>query len=836
MSHRPTPPRSAAAARRPRSTSRFTPRPLALAAHLLAAASIGWGAPAQAQATQPAQASAAQQHSYSIPAGPLNTVLTRFLAKSGLLLSGSTALAQGKTSPGVQGSHTPAAALAALLTGTGLAAAPDAQGRYTLQPAAPAPTANTGGAATLKEVTVTAGAERSGTTEGTGSYAASSTNTATKLHLTPRETPQTVTVVTSQQMQDFGMTSVDGALRATSGVFISDSGLVASTYYSRGFVMQSQYDGIPNPIGISNNSRSPQIDNAFIDRVEVQQGAAGLMMGAGTPGGTINLVRKQPTSTFQASAEAQLSSWDGRRIVGDVSGPLTESGSVRGRLVAVADNAKSFTDYVYRNRRAVYGVVEADLTSTTTLNASVQYQQDTGRDHYGAPLGADGSEPRISRSAFFGDAANHNVKDYTVTTLGLTQRLANDWQAKAVFTHHAAKVDLFRYGYLYGTLDATTGDGLMFDRQRRFVRSGDSNVVDAYASGPFHLLGRRHEAAFGFNNSSFRETLDRTGVGATDAVNIYTFDPAALGDVPEGTSYNSNSKITQFGAFGVARWSVTDALKLITGGRVSNYKNENLLTGRTSTEENGVISPYAGLIYDLNAQYSVYASYSDIFNPQTYKSADGSYVKPVVGSNYEAGIKGELLDKRLNVSAAVFRLEQTNLARRDDSVPSNPANACGGTCYIAADKVVSQGIDLGISGEIATGWNVAAGYTLTDSQYASGAKDGQRYATYMPRHSLRLSTAYKLPNTGWTLGGNLTARSKIYDSGTEWYSGSAFSIRSGGMVVVGLMTKYQINPKAELTLAVSNLFDRTYRENLYNVSYSMFGEPRKFTANLKYRF
>src|SRR5690606_13429359 len=142
-------------------------------------------------------------------------------------------------------------------------------------------------------------------------------------------------------------------------------------------------------------------------------------------------------------------------------------------------------------------------------------------------------------------------------------------------------------------------------------------------------------------------------------INAYTFDPVALGDVPESDSFPSANKISQLGGYGVARFSLSDALKLITGLRVSNYKSEDPLTGRTRVKKSGVISPYAGLVYDLGPQTSVYASYSDIFTPQSAKSADGSTLKPVVGANYEVGIKGELLDKRLNVSAAVFRLEQT---------------------------------------------------------------------------------------------------------------------------------------------------------------------------------
>lgn len=131
---------------------------------------------------------------------------------------------------------------------------------------------------------------------------------------------------------------------------------------------------------------------------------------------------------------------------------------------------------------------------------------------------------------------------------------------------------------------------------------------------------------------------------------------------------------------------------------------------------------------------------------------------------------------------------------------------------------------------------MAAGYTFVDSKYASGVNDGQRYNTYLPRHSLRLSTAYKLPGTGWTLGGNLTARNKIYLNDTSWTTGDPYTIRSGGVVLVGLMAKYEINPKAELTMTVSNLFDRTYRAYLETKYHSNFGEPRRVAVNLKYQF
>ncbi|MFC3216818.1 TonB-dependent siderophore receptor [Comamonas sp. JC664] len=271
------------------------------------------------------------------------------------------------------------------------------------------------------------------------------------------------------------------------------------------------------------------------------------------------------------------------------------------------------------------------------------------------------------------------------------------------------------------------------------------------------------------------------------------------------------------GVYGVARWSLTDALKLITGTRISNYERKNSLTGVVAPKEKGVVTPYAGLVYDINAQYSAYASYSDIFNPQTNRSQDGNVLDPVVGANYEVGIKGELLNKRLNVSAAVFRLAQSNLAVLDSSVPNNPSNVCGGACYTAAGKVVSQGFDLGVNGQVSRELNLAAGYTYTSAEYVAGPQKDQRFRTEQPRHSMRLAANYQLPGTQWSLGGNVAATNKAYKNGGS--GANAWTIEQGALVLVGLNAKYRITPKTQLNMVVSNLTDRSYR-HLYGREYA----------------
>ena len=792
----------------------------------------------QAFAADPDQASA-QLRAYSIAAGPLQPALSRFALESRVTVSFVPQLMAGKHTGGLQGQHAAATGLRELLAGTGLDAVERAGGIFVLQAqaqaasAVPAAPVNPAHDLAPQEVTIVGVARRDGTTEGSGSYQARYNNTATRLTLSARETPQTITTITRQQMDDAGLTSLDDALKTVSGIFSQEQGTAGGTYFSRGFNLQAQVDGLATPAGINSGNRSPKFDNAFVDRVEVLQGAAGLLSGAGTPGGTVNSVRKRPTDAFQAQAEVQLGSWDARRVVGDVSGALVESGRVRGRVVALYDRSDSFTDYVFRDRNAVYGIVEADLAPGTTLSASVQYQDDESLNHFGAPYAANGSDAGLPRSSFWGDANYRLVRDYTIYTAGLTQQLAGEWQLKASYSWQKMLNNIANFNSFTGSLNPVTGGGLSISRIRSSTSVMHVDTADIYASGPFALLGRKHELAAGVNGAVYRD--EGTGSGSTAAVpvNLYTFDPSGLGPVGNGNATRTQSKTTNLGLYGVARWTLTDTLKLITGVRSSSYKVENAVTGRTAPKESGEITPYAGLVFDLNAQYSAYASYADIFNPQTNRSIDGSVLDPVVGANYEVGIKGELLDKRLNVSAAVFRLEQSNLSVRDDSIPNDPGNACGGACYTAAGEVVSQGVDLGVNGKVGANLNLAAGYTYADAEYKAGPQQGQRFNPEQPQHSVRLAANYKLPDTAWSFGGNLAGTSKIRRSGGT--GAAAWTIRQGSLVLLGVNAKYQITPHTQALVAVSNLLDRSYR-SLYSLNYSPYGEPRRVSVNLKHSF
>lgn len=289
------------------------------------------------------------------------------------------------------------------------------------------------------------------------------------------------------------------------------------------------------------------------------------------------------------------------------------------------------------------------------------------------------------------------------------------------------------------------------------------------------------------------------------------------------------NETTQKGVYGATRLNLADSFKVILGTRVSWY--EYKAAGVQQQKEDTVVSPYAGLIYDINKSTSVYASYSDIFQPQSNLKFGGGTVDPIVGKNYEVGVKSEFLQGRLNASAAVFRLEQTNLPKADSSVSDTACN--GGRCYTATDLVVSKGVDFGLNGELLPGWQLGAGYTYVESEYGSGSNEGKAYGTYKPKHIFRAYTTYLIPGTDWTVGGNVRTQSRMYTEDTGLF------IEQGGYTVVGLMAKYRINKQAEVGLTVNNLFDRRYYESIGSFGPKLenfYGAPRNFAVNLKYAF
>jgi len=325
------------------------------------------------------------------------------------------------------------------------------------------------------------------TTEGSGSYTTGSMSTATKLPMSMRETPQAVTVITRQRMDDQAMTSVNDVVKATPGLFLDYSnGPGRQSYSSRGFDIDNlMYDGIPS--GYTGWVVGAQPNLAMFDRVEVVRGATGLVTGAGNPSAAINFVRKRPLAEQKVTLTGAAGSWDDYRGEIDASSPLNDSGTLRGRVVASYRDANSYVDDVEEDHGLFYAVTEADLSDDTSLMLGLSHQKDKTNYFWGAmPTALDGHHMGFSRS--YNPGTDWENKDQEINTLfaELHHRLANDWK--------------LQLNANYSQQDATfTGSyqsrwaGLQAPLQRTVYQSKhqeNQTGLDGFVSGPFELLGR----------------------------------------------------------------------------------------------------------------------------------------------------------------------------------------------------------------------------------------------------------------------------------------------------------------------------------------------------------
>lgn len=682
---------------------------------------------------------------------------------------------------------------------------------------------------TLSEITVTGEASRLAT-EGTGSYTTQETSAATGLRLSPRQTPQSVTVITRQRMDDQQLNSIRDVLENTTGVSSTVLDSERVNYYSRGFSIDNfLYDGVPTTSGGTFGPGEGVLDTAFYDRVEVVRGATGLLQGVGEPSASINLVRKRPLREFSATGSLGLGRWNNYRGLLDVSTPLTSDGRVRARVVGTYQDRKSFQDYFSQERQALYGVVDIDLTSSTTLTLGHEYQNNEpkGVTWGGLPMFfSDGSRTDWSRS--MNPAARWNTWESRTNTsfARLEQRFDNGWNLRVNADRKRRDVTSDMLS-INGYPDRVTGQGWIPATLNGGVES-TQNSFDFLASGPFQWLGREHELVFGGSTSRAKShsdyALNFAPVGTVS--NFHDWD----GDFPRQPFLSrptTSTTIKQSGFFGAARFSITDPLKLIVGARVSRYELDE--SSGNHYKESGEVSPYAGIVYDLDRHHSVYASYTEIFKPQSSsRDRNNNVLAPITGKNKEIGIKGEYLDGRLNASLSVFEARLDGVAQLDPGqiLPD------GTQAYRAANGTKSRGFDLDVQGELSRGWNLYAGvshFTASDGQ-------DNRLNSQIPRTTARVFTTYRLPGD-WsklTIGGGINWQSRLFQTATN-PSRQSVEVGQSSYALTSLMARYEVSDNLAVSANVSNLFDKKYYTAVGFQNGYLYGEPRSFMVNLTYR-
>jgi outer membrane receptor for ferric coprogen and ferric-rhodotorulic acid len=763
----------------------------------------------------------------------LDQALTQLADQTNVRLIFNSNDVRGQNAPALSGPYTLAQAMDTLLRGSGYTWRLLDERTLVLEPLPKAGDAMVLGATTVSAIDNPLGA----TTEGTGSYTTGVSSTATRLNLTPRETPQSVSVVTRQLMDDKNLTSLDKVLEETPGITFQYRNFGGHVYTSRGFSLLAEsflIDGVPGQGYQITGWMKP--DTAIYDRVEVLRGASGLLVGAGEPGGAVNLVRKRPTAENKFSITTRAGSWDQYRVDLDASGKLNDSGSVRGRLVTAYEDNGSYLDQLNTRTPLLYGIVEADVNDSTTLTLSLRRQENVinGYSIYGLPRYSNGNALDISRSTSLVQDWNRHESDMSEVFAEVEHRFNDDWASTTSLTYSEGGFDQ-QIAYARGAINPQTNAGSVF--QNVLFRRDEvaSTGLDSHINGHFDAFGLTHDVTVGATWSRQEANTKQVQVSANRLpINIFDVDHHSLAK-PARPAWATDIDMTEerSGLYANTRLRLSEPLSLVLGGRASWYDyTYDVQRGSALPYESKVtreVTPYVGLIYDINDQWSWYTSYAQIFNAQgNYVDASGSPLSPSSGDNYETGIKGALFDSRLNLSMALFYIKQTDVALVDTANVDCFSNDSSGTCYVNGTIKRSKGIDIEASGEVLPGLQVFGGYTFNLLRNNTEAVE---VAYETPKHMLRLQTSYNLPGQ-WnrlTLGGGVSAQ-----SGYEAASTTGLEFGSKGYAIWDARASWKLDEHWKVSLNAENLFDRRYYTTAVATDRSnLFGEPRSYLLTLR---
>lgn len=809
---------------------------------------VSYGAAAVLLSLASPAAAQHEHHNFNIPAQDASSALQLFARQSGKQLLFPYDAVAGRRTPAIEGDLADREVLDRLAAAAGLVVA-SVDGQTVTLRAAPNGRAEGAVDEQLSEAPIVVTAR---------------SLSAMRVPTPLKDIPQSVSVISRDTMDQQNVRNLSDALNYATGITVLQDNSLSSTFYSRGFqIAEIHVDG-GAPLTLDGNSATVTTDMSEYDQVEVLRGADGLFGGFGNPGGTVSLQRKTPLARSKVHFEASAGSWNNYRFEGDGSTPITSNGDLRFRFVGLYEDKDYFYDTAHLERAKGYGVLEYDVDPSTVLRAGGSYEKiNQVPVYFAAPHYSDGSDAHLPRSTALIPPWNRSNIESVEMFGQLERRFGMDWVLKANATRLRQTNDS-KYANVIGSINPVTKlIGLPF------VSSSDSEskslLIDATLTGAFYLFGQRHEIILGADHSHLTSTIP---------IDSYfpmfgQFDPftSNLDDFPEPQaqdiylSVNAAFRRDQYGLMGALRLHPTKKLTLI-GGLRDSFLNEHTNTRvksdlfgfefetEDSIKTNGKIVPYGGLVYKLSPNYSIYGSYADIYNPSLpLRRSDGSRLPSSIdGVNLEAGIKGAWRGGTLNGSLAFYKINQTGLHVSDPSDPDPSDPSC---CYLP-QTAHSKGIELELSGKMAPGWWLTAGYTYNKNKtVVDGAPEGVILSSQTPKHLFKLWTSYQPAGVlkGLSVGGGLTAQSASYVAGVGCPRfdptghcapgedpATPFRLTQKTYAVVDLRAAYAFSEHWSLALSVNNLFDKRYYQNIGQgdggLSDAWYGTPRNFLLKL----
>lgn len=647
---------------------------------------------------------------------------------------------------------------------------------------------------------------------------------ATGLIMDISETPQSISILGNQAMENFAAFSINDALKLANGITVEEWETNRTNYTSRGFeIKNTQIDGVglPNNWGIVTGA----IDVYGYDKIEVIRGANGLLTGVGNASGTINCVRKRPTNETKGQVTAALGSFDFQRVQADYSTALTDDGSWAGRIVATTEDKASHLNGLQNDRSFVYGVIDGQLSeyATLTFGYSLQDANTKGNTWGGLVFNySDGSQAEwdVSDTTTQEWTQWDTINESAFVELGYL--LPNNWDLKLTYNHRNFEGDSKLF-YAYGVIDPETGLGLT-GWPGRYYDERSNNLFEASVAGFYTLFGKEHQLLLGAStassdSNSSNNTFDFVNTPAYGPTPAFPYGLDAIEEPQWSAERSLYSDLEQSLSriYGTTRLSVTDDLYVIAGFNAIRYEREGVNNGTQIDQSESELSPYVGLTYNIVEDINLYFSYSDIYQPQEQYDITGQYLDPTKGVNVEGGVKAQLFAGKLLATVAVFNADQQNLATYAGTNPDTLQY------YYEGTDVESKGYELELVGQASDNVTVNLAYTSFKVNDIAGNETN----LWAPQQKATFSVDYSLPQLDQlTIGLGGKWQSEI--------SNTTYNLHQGAYSLLNVFARYNLSEQLRIQANLNNITDEKYINSLHTVGY--YGAPVNGSVSINYSF
>lgn len=654
---------------------------------------------------------------------------------------------------------------------------------------------------------------------------------ATKLATPDIETPQSVSIVTREQFEEQGATSVRQAVSYTPGVYSNQIGAsnrfdyIVLRGFSDGSLDNVYLDGL-KMMGDTNSHSSLVIDPWFLDNIEVVRGPASVLYGRSSPGGIVALTSRKPS--FDAGGEVKLFAGNNnqRGAAFDVTGALDDNDRVAARLSGMTRYADSQFGPLKEERYALMPSLTWRITDQTRLDLMAYLHRDPeGGSHSGLPY--DGTVvphygQKISNTFYEGED-DYDKYDRRENMVGynIEHMFDSGWSVRQKLRYLHTDVELNQV-YAAGWLNET--------ELNRGYSGSDENMsaitLDNQLDGSFDTWQVNHRLLVGIDYQD--RSNNTTGYyGAFPPIDA--FNPV-YGAKPDYINMYAREKhkLRQTGYYLQDQMS-WDRFRITLGGRydqvsISNIDKQN---GTRSDLDKNNFSSRAALLYLFDNGVAPYISYSTAFTPTSFADENGNLLEPMKGKQWEAGLKYEPEGLNSQFSASVFRINQTNIATKEE--PTDP--------YCSIGEIESEGVELEAISQLTDSFRLQAAYTYTDIRYKKSSPEEQGKRTvYAPRNQASTWLSYDVKNgplAGLTLGSGVRYVNGITSDRQNTHTLPSYTL-------VDLAIGYDLTnigiKGLSTQLNVNNLTDKRYVAACNSLSYCYFGAERSIVGSVSWKF